>query len=146
MQALNHVIAGSIIGITLANPLIALPLALTSHFAMDAVPHYGEDDKAPRGSKPYLARILIDGVVSVFFVTLIIGLKPSRAALIMLCAFMAVLPDLLWPLAYIVPHDKKLWSFFVFHKRIQHENRAWWKIELIWLLVSIIVIIYFVPR
>jgi hypothetical protein len=57
MQAINHTVFGSLIATTISEPAIALPLALASHFLMDAIPHYGEDPKAPRGSKAYYIRI-----------------------------------------------------------------------------------------
>lgn len=41
MNIVNHLLAGSIIAITIKNPAIVLPLAFISHFLMDALPHYG---------------------------------------------------------------------------------------------------------
>lgn len=41
MTVTNHILAGAIIGLAIQEPLIALPLALLSHFVMDALPHFG---------------------------------------------------------------------------------------------------------
>jgi hypothetical protein len=41
MTATNHAITGAIIAVVIDKPVIALPLALLSHFAQDALPHFG---------------------------------------------------------------------------------------------------------
>ena len=41
MTIANHVIAGSIIGLTIKEPILAIIVAFTSQFAMDMLPHFG---------------------------------------------------------------------------------------------------------
>lgn len=41
MTITNHILAGSIIGLAVTNPVLAVALALASHFVMDALPHFG---------------------------------------------------------------------------------------------------------
>ena len=45
MTASNHFIAGATIGAAIGNPWIAVPLAVASHFVLDAGPQYGYDDE-----------------------------------------------------------------------------------------------------
>ena len=41
MTITNHLLAGSLIGLTVAQPALAIALAFASHFVMDALPHFG---------------------------------------------------------------------------------------------------------
>ena len=41
MVITNHVLAGSLIGIGIKEPTLAITLAFVSHFVMDALPHFG---------------------------------------------------------------------------------------------------------
>jgi hypothetical protein len=42
MTATNHVITGAILVAAIKNPVVALPLALASHFVLDYLPHFGD--------------------------------------------------------------------------------------------------------
>ncbi|MFZ1324307.1 MAG: hypothetical protein WAQ57_04090 [Candidatus Saccharimonadales bacterium] len=42
MHTVNHAAAGAGIALAVRQPLLALPLALASHFVLDALPHYGK--------------------------------------------------------------------------------------------------------
>src|SRR3989344_3470564 len=41
MTITNHVLAGSIIGLIVKEPILAVTIAFASHFVMDALPHFG---------------------------------------------------------------------------------------------------------
>jgi len=41
MLITNHVLAGSIIGLTVKEPSLAIIIAFASHFVMDMMPHFG---------------------------------------------------------------------------------------------------------
>lgn len=41
MTATNHVLAGALIAVYVQKPVLAIPLAFTAHFLMDAIPHFG---------------------------------------------------------------------------------------------------------
>ncbi len=142
MQALNHVSFGSLIAIMVPIPALAAVVSLGSHFALDTIPHYGEDERAPRGSRPYLTRIVVDALLSVLDVIIGTMLWPEHAKIIMLCAFLAILPDLLWPLAYVASRTGLLWKFFVFHKTIQQESRGGARVEVIWLLSTVSLFVF----
>ena len=40
MTATNHALTGAAIGFIVGVPAIAIPLALISHFVLDAIPHF----------------------------------------------------------------------------------------------------------
>lgn len=142
MQAVNHVVFGSLIAVTINQPLIAIPAALASHFIMDALPHYGEDPRAPRGSKYYLIRILADATASTLVVLYFISLHPPNVGLLITCAIVAVLPDFLWPLALFIKRSGPLWAFFKFHKLIQRESPNGIFLELGWFVATTSLVLY----
>ncbi|HUC95457.1 MAG TPA: hypothetical protein VMR76_00670 [Candidatus Saccharimonadia bacterium] len=41
MTITNHLLAGTLIGLAVSQPELAIVLAYSSHFAMDAIPHFG---------------------------------------------------------------------------------------------------------
>lgn len=136
MQGLNHVVFGSIIGLSVTQPALAVPLALASHFALDTVPHYGEHHRTARGTTGYHLRIAADAVVSLVFMLCLLSLNLPNPALVITCALVAVLPDFLWPLATKIKQSGPLWEFFKFHKGIQHESPWGIYIEVIWFIAT----------
>ncbi len=141
VQGLNHVVFGSLIAVTIKEPTLAVPLALVSHFALDTIPHYGEHGPTARGTKGYHIRIMIDLVACLAFVFFALALGPPNPALLAVCAFLAVAPDFLWPLAVNAKHDGLLWAFFKFHKRIQTESKNGIWVEIPWFLVTTALVI-----
>ncbi len=144
MQALNHVVFGSLIAVAVNQPVLAVPLALGSHFVMDAIPHYGSDPKAPRGSALYHARIVVDAVASTLIVCFFLSLHPSNPMLLIACSIAAVMPDFLWPLALVIKRKGPLWAFFKFHKLIQRESRSGIFVELGWFTITTLLVVFII--
>lgn len=142
MQAINHAVFGALIAVTVHEPVVAIPLSLGSHFVMDAIPHYGNDPKAPRGSRLYYLRIIIDTMASFSILLLFLSFHPPHMKLIIVCASVAILPDLLWPLALHVKRSGPLWAFFKFHKLIQRESRSGILVEKGWLIITTLLVLY----
>lgn len=141
MQALNHVAFGTLLAVTLKQPALVVPIALASHFAMDVLPHYGEDSKAPRGSAPYHFRILIDGLASLIFVGVFSSRFPEYSGVIMLGALFAVFPDFFWPLALYIKRSNPIWKFLRFHKQIQKfESPKGIYNEVVWFIATLLII------
>ena len=60
MTAPNHALTGALIGLTISNPALALPLAFLSHLVCDAIPHY---DPAERNvAKLFASRRFVYGL------------------------------------------------------------------------------------
>jgi hypothetical protein len=142
VQALNHTVFGTLVAVTVKVPEIAIPVALASHFIMDAIPHYGNDPKAPRGSRSYNIRIVVDALASILILLFFLGLHPVNKGLVIVCSLVAVMPDFLWPLALYIKQKGPLWGFFKFHKLIQKESRSGIFIELGWFITTTMLVIY----
>lgn len=143
MQGLNHVVFGSLIGLTIKQPALAAPLALVSHFALDVIPHYGNDPKLIWRSKRYHQRILLDGIACLAYTAWLVLLQPPNLGLALWCAFLALLPDLLWPITLYIKDHGWFRAFFKFHKAIQNESRPGIYVEIVWLIATTS-LVYFV--
>lgn len=139
MTGLNHVLTGTAIALVVREPLLVAPLALLSHFILDAIPHF--DHEVYRFGSRYFMRIMItDGVASIGAVVLIMFLVPHLAWVIALGALMAILPDFLWP--YYYTHGRPQWWFYRFHTKIQWFERppgAFVEISYVIFIITVIV-------
>ncbi len=137
MLGLNHTTTGALIAITVKEPALAAPLALASHFALDAIPHHGNDSRYSHGSPGFHPKVSLDGILSAVVLVGAIMAWPSHAVIISLCVFLSLLPDFLWPLARHVKHSGPLWAFFKFHKIIQRsETPPGIVVEYVWAAVT----------
>ena len=131
MTATNHALTGAIIGFSVVNPLLAIPLALISHFALDAVPHFDfEGDTLTRlRSKGFLYfQLYINATACVALVLLLALMRPNGWLLAAICAFLAALPDV-----FSIPQflKGKMDNKLEYSKnRLQrfHQTKLQWKI------------------
>lgn len=133
MTLTNHILAGASIAVAVQWPAIALPLALASHFVLDAIPHFGYAGHRGYGEaiKHRLARIVgvADGVLAI---CIFVFLFSRSAWLAILCGFIAIMPDI-FGVYYYVRYDNKghtppkVFSEFQnkFHRKIQWRERPW---------------------
>lgn len=137
MLGVNHTLTGTLIAVTVRDPLLVAPLALTSHFVLDVLPHHGNDPAFVRGTSSYYRKVALDGVLSLAVYALAILKWPHLFVVISVGAFFAILPDLFWPLALHIKQRGPLWAFFRFHKSIQQYEtpRGIW-IEYAWALIT----------
>lgn len=150
MTAPNHALTGALIGLSIADPVLALSLAFLSHFACDMIPHYDlpEADVAARlRSKRFLREfIYLGAALCLFIVVFLAAAHPLHWLLAASCAFMATSPDLLWLPRYLhvrrTGHDVALrhW-FYKFHHRIQWRTgpQLWW-IETVWFILGSVLV------
>lgn len=116
----NHALTGLALGLNITNPAVLAPAALASHFALDALPHYGDKGLVLNGpTGKFKAIILADGALAIATCVAAVWLWPERAFHLGLGIFFATLPDLLY-----IPRQlfngwvpSKLYARF--HKRIQ---------------------------
>lgn len=120
MTGLNHVLTGTAIALAVRDPLLVAPLALISHFILDAIPHF-DHDHYRFGSKYFTRIMTTDGIISLGAVILIMLSSPALAGVIALGAFCAILPDFFWLYYYL--RGRPQWWFFRFHARIQWFER-----------------------
>jgi hypothetical protein len=144
MMAVNHAVTGAIIGLSIENPAVALPLAFASHFALDVIPHY--DPPNPHGnaavfqSKRFIfEQLVLNGALCIMLVIYLAISQPKHWLVAAICAFLATSPDLMWLPRFvsaqragrdIEPHN----PVARFHSRIQWLTgpKLIW-LELLWL-------------
>ena len=125
MLVTNHVLSGAVIGAAVRRPLPAFALGVASHFALDAMPHWGKW----MSDKHFLQVAVADGLTGLAamgVVTRSVLRRPPGgpgrlAASVVLGMAGAALPDLDKP-AHVI-FKRKLWPDAVnrFHSRIQDE-------------------------
>ena len=135
MTATNHVLTGALIGSLVTNPLIALPLALASHLALDMIPHYGNKVMKINTFVPYL---LVDMTLAALLLLSILANQPHNYWLMIACGILASSPDLL-SIPYFVDllkhRDHKFGKLTQFLKKIQwSETPMGLIIEAVWFL------------
>ncbi len=95
MTATNHALTGALLGLIIGQPLIALPVALLSHFVCDAIPHYG-NDAVKLWSNNFKNMLVVDASLCVLLVAVLAYHQPTHWLLASFCALLATSPDLLW--------------------------------------------------
>ncbi len=108
MTAPNHAITGAIIGLIIANPVIAIPIALASHFICDAIPHYSpKKNEKLLQTKTFAYFLIIQALLCFILVLGIFLQKPTNYINSIICAFAATSPDFLWLRKYILINRHK---------------------------------------
>ena len=114
----NHVLSGALIGALARRPASAFAAGVTSHFLLDAVPHWGE-----WGSTRRFLRVAVpDGLISLAVMAAFAALSPAeRRPAVVAGMAGAALPDVEKPTTLFLG-----WSPFPaavdrFHTRIQRE-------------------------
>lgn len=95
MTAPNHALTGTLIGLTVGNPWLALPLALASHFICDAIPHYGAGQQAI-ATKRFQQQLIVEALVCASIVLILAFLQPQHWVVGAVAAFVATSPDFMW--------------------------------------------------
>lgn len=101
MSGANHILTGALIGALIQEPLIALPVALLSHFALDLLPHFGFSSWEERQKHKNLHKIILRVDLLMLLVVVLLILSAGAGWLVIACAFAAVAPDLAWVYRYI---------------------------------------------
>ena len=107
----NHVLTGIVLGHTIENDFILAPVAFSSHFFMDALPHFGhhkdpdekhdfEEDLAKGLHKIRDKGVIVTGVIDFTLATSVLVAScliwPERALNLVIGGFFAALPDLFY--------------------------------------------------
>lgn len=96
MTASNHVVVGALIAVAIPHATFAIPLAFVSHFLMDALPHYGDNNKHSWLNRKFKYILLIDILIAIIFLISLAILQPSNWVLYAICGLVATSPDILW--------------------------------------------------
>jgi len=119
MLVTNHVLSGALIGGAVRRPVPAFVLGVASHFALDAVPHWGE-----WGSRRRFLRVAVpDGLAGLAAIGAFAAVAPPERRLAVLAGMAgAALPDIEKPTKLLFG-----WSPFPrvvddFHTAVQREE------------------------
>ncbi|MDO8591786.1 MAG: hypothetical protein Q7R60_02610 [bacterium] len=131
MTVANHAALGALIALTVKEPALVLPLAFVSHYALDALPHFGYPGGGGFGEafkhKLTLVYGIFDSVTSIIFIILIL----NTGWLVYVAAATAVAPDIANFCRYYFKERKGLSKpsegniISRFHHRIQWGHRPW---------------------
>ena len=143
MISLNHVLAGTALGLAVRQPALVAPLAFLSHFVLDAIPHYDYGDKP--GTKLWWQIWAIDAVASFLTITALAFTAPELAWAIIVGGVCGELPDVFW--IYYHRAGKPDFWFFHFHKWIQwSETHRGLYYELGYVVILIALNVWLLPR
>jgi hypothetical protein len=141
--ATNHALTGAFIGLSISSPVIALPVALLSHFICDAIPHFGVDSSFIK-TTVFRNMLVVDAVLCVALVLLLGFAQPNNWLVAALCAFLATSPDLLWVPMYRSAKQGKTYVLKGFHKFA--SDIQWFErpiggvVEIVWFITGIFLV------
>jgi hypothetical protein len=128
MTGTNHGMTGAAIALVVREPMVAIPLSFASHFACDALPHFGlPDDQL--FTKKFNIILAADFLIAVIMMLILGGMFPSQKWLVWSCMVAAASPDLMQAYYRLyVEHIKKFKvkydPLFSFHARIQWYQKV----------------------
>lgn len=141
MTGINHAMTGAIIG-AVVEPVIALPLAIVSHFVLDAIPHYGDGTGTQQpASKRLQLAIKVDALLVILLLVAILLWRPTHWPVMLGGAILAMSPDLMWLPAYLrhlrqIEPKERNWIMRA-HQKIQWCERTWGiTVEAVWFVVA----------
>lgn len=142
MTATNHAVTGALIATIVPSPFIAIPLAFAAHFVMDAIPHFGLNEKdvfRRNNNQAFFLVLAIDVIIAGLLLLALPGLLSSfvNPWVTFFSMFACMSPDLVWGWHYYfaVKHNtrRKLKMFSQFHKKIQwSETPKGLIVEILW--------------
>lgn len=119
-----HIAAGAALGFAVRRPLLAFPLGVLSHFAMDAVPHWA----VASDPRTWLLIAACDGLLGIMLAIGLAVVAPrSRRAAVLAGIAGAALPDMDKPFAQLLGWQPFPAWWEQLHAGVQHESLGnWW--------------------
>lgn len=150
MTAINHALTGTVIGLLVGQPLIAVPAAVASHYVCDALPHFGTNlpEKVVLKSNKFRSYLMVEAVLCFALVVCLAVFRPEYWLLAIVCAFAAAAPDFLSINRYLVVRRGKHWQpgrYTKFAKDIQwFERPIGAVVEIAWFVAAVAIIVPFI--
>ena len=152
MTATNHALTGTAIGLIVGQPLLALPLALLSHFICDAIPHFSFTADESKITDIMRSKLFRNYLITEAFLCFLIVLgltiiQPLHWPLAVACAFLAAAPDLLSSRRYSSIVSKKKWKPGLY-SRFAHDIQ-WFErpiggvVEIAWMVGMVSIVLPF---
>ena len=144
MTATNHSITAANLALITKTWWI-LPIALVSHFVLDALPHFGST-KGKDVDKKFIVVYTIDFILLCSLWLIVLLVTGHFRYLVIAAMTAAALPDVVWIYRLTLKLRKKIVPkkniLTRFHTAIQWGERSWgWTIELGWLSVMAVIFI-----
>ena len=127
-----HVVVGAAIALKVANPALALPLALGSHFILDKIPHwnphtYTETQKYGKPTKSSTIIATADSLLALgsgIFIASTVLPRLDTFFLIIIACFLSVLPDVSKaPYYYLKNRSNLLVKWVALERSMQVETK-----------------------
>lgn len=144
MTTLNHAVTGAVIAVAIKKPLLAIPLALISHYVCDIIPHFGihEHDHALRNASRLfrvITSLSVVGMVTLLIFTPFLSYRGVSWVTVMACIIAANVPDAVWIPNFIRQvkrgQERAFGAFNRFHQAIQwYEKPLGLSVEALWLI------------
>jgi len=149
VRAINHALTGTLIGLTVAEPAVAVPLAFVSHYVCDMIPHYDLSlpTKQKIRSKQFHILLGMDVILCLALVLILSADRPANWILAAACAFVAAAPDFFSFGQYRNTLRSKRWkdnSYTRFAKDIQwFERPIGGLVEVAWFIAAVLLVLPF---
>lgn len=144
MTATGHALIGTVIAAKIGNPVLAVPIALASHFLADALPHWDTGtNKAEKSKRTFFIESMFDVLLGfVLSWLLITWIFPSTNLFYaFLIIIMAQLPD--WLTAPYLFFNMKFFPFTnIYHLQKKFDTRLdlpWGFINQVAVIIAIII-------
>lgn len=118
MLITNHVVSGALVGLAAPGPVSAFVVGVTSHFALDSVPHWGDQDP-----DVFLRVAVPDGLIGLATMGAIVGAAaPARRGRVLAGMLGACFPDADKPSELFFGRSPFPAAIDDWHKQIQRES------------------------
>lgn len=117
----NHALAGAVIGLAVPRRrrVVAAALGVVSHFALDALPHWGADDD----DRKFLRVAVVDGLCGLATSALVARVvPPSKRVNVLAGVLGSCFPDVDKPARLVFNRSPFPSAVDEFHARIQRES------------------------
>lgn len=135
-----------LIGAVIHQPVLAVPLAVGSHFVCDALPHFGFG-KNSLNTRAFSIYLIADCSLAAAMLLLVFAAQPTSWLLMVICGIAAASPDLMWLPGYLrIKHAQPRFlrknAIMKFHSRIQwSETIPGAIVEAVWFILVISLIV-----
>lgn len=148
-----HALTGAAIAVKVQNPALALPLALISHFVIDYFPHWNfnlgkEIKKRGRLSAATIGWLFADSGLGLFLgLALATTAWPNieRVIVIIMAAFLAVLPDLVEAPFFLFKFQNKYIKKLLDFQQSHQWNVSFWPGIIVQAVYALIILKWVFP-
>lgn len=129
MTATGHAIIGTVIAVKIGNPALAVPLALASHVAADAFPHWDEGTNGEKSKKRITVDAVFDVLIGFAISYLLVFFLFPKTDIVYVFLIILVAQFLDWITAPYYLFGVKLFKpFYEFQKLFDNQMKAPWGI------------------